>query len=154
MGTASYPVFTFEKVGQFPGSVRFREICVDAALAALNAAPACECRGDFILCDEAAHFREFGHLGGVFFALQAELSQGIVDLIQLVIVEAQESTILFPRSPERGKLAPEFIQKVGVHEAVRQPFGFVRKTAAANRGKDREIPFVSGFVAQIAGKIP
>ena len=52
VGTPSDAVFAFEKVSQFFCGVRFGEVFVDAAFAAFDAAPAGECRGDFILSDK------------------------------------------------------------------------------------------------------
>ena len=105
VGAPAYAVLFFEEAGLFLAGVVGGEVFVDSALAALDTAAAIQRVVDFVLGDEACQLRHCGHFGGIFSAWQGHIPQALPDVLQLVVMEAQQASVLFMGGVKLRELA-------------------------------------------------
>jgi len=130
------------------------EVFVDSALAALHAAAAIQRVVDFVLRDEASQLRHCGHFGGIFSAGQGHIPQALPDVLQFVVMEAQQASVLFMGGVKLRELAGERVAEICVCQLLRQPRRFIRESAAPQRIHTGEIALFPRLVAQVVFQIP
>ena len=94
MGASPNAVFFSQEVRLLFGAVFLFEIGVDAPLAARNITAAGQGRGDLVLRNEPLHGGDLRHFGAVFPAGQGQLPQTLLDIVRLVVMEAQQAPVL------------------------------------------------------------
>ena len=105
MGMTSCAILIFEESCLFLAGVVGGEVFVDPALAALDTAAAIQRVVDLVLRDEASQLRHCGHFGGIFSAWQGHIPQALPDVLQLVVMEAQQASVLFMGGVKLRELA-------------------------------------------------
>ena len=130
MGAPAYAILIFEESCFFLAGVVGGEVFVDSALAALHAAAAIQRVVDFVLRDEASQLRHCGHFGGIFSAGQGHIPQALPDVLQFVVMEAQQASVLFMGGVKLRELAGERVAEICVCQLLRQPRRFIRESAA------------------------
>ena len=94
VGAASNAVFLSQEVRLLFGAVFLFEIGVDAPLAPFNIAATGQGRGDLVLRNEPLHGGDLRHFGAVLPAGQGQLPQTLLDIVRLVVMEAQQAPVL------------------------------------------------------------
>ena len=105
MGMTSDAILIFEESCLFLAGVVGGEVFVDSAFAALDTAAAVKGVVNLVLRDEASQLRHCGHFGGIFSAWQGHIPQALPNLIELVIVEAQQASVLLMGGVKLRELA-------------------------------------------------
>ena len=105
MGAPAYAVLIFEESCLFLAGVVGGEVFVDSALAALDSAAAIQSVVDLILGDEAPQLRHCGHFRRKIPAGQGQVPQALPNLIELVIVESQQTSVLLMGGVKLRELA-------------------------------------------------
>ena len=154
MGMTSGAILIFEESCLFLAGVVGGEVFVDSALAALDTAAAIQRVVDLVLRDEACQLRHCGYFGGIRPAGQRQLPQALPNLIELVIVESQQASILFMGGVKLRELAGERIAEICVCQLLCQPRRFIRKSAAPQRIHAGEIALFPRLIAEIVFQIP
>ena len=154
VGAPAYAVLIFEESCLFPAGVVGGEVFVDSALAALHTAAAIQRVVDLVLRDEACQFRHGGHFRRKIPAGQRQLPQALPNLIELVVVEAQQASVLFMGGVKLRELAGERVAEICVCQLLRQPRRFIRESAAPQRIHTGEIALFPRLVAQVVFQIP
>ncbi|MEO2800451.1 hypothetical protein, partial [Flavonifractor plautii] len=114
MGAPAYAVLIFEESCLFLAGMVGGEVFVDSAFAALHAAAAIQRVVDLVLRDEACQLRHCGHFGGILPAGQRQLPQALPNLIELVIVESQQASVLLMCGVKLCELAGERFTEICV----------------------------------------
>ena len=130
------------------------EVFVDSTLATLHAAAAIQRVVDLVLRDEACQLRHCGHFGGIRPAGQGQVPQALPNLIELVIVESQQTSVLLMGSVKLRELAGERVAEICVCQLLRQPRRFIRESAAPQRIHTGEIALFPRLVTEIVFQIP
>lgn len=130
------------------------EVFVDSTLAALDTAAAIQRVVDLVLGDEVPQLRHGGHFGGILPAGQGQVPQALPDVLQLVVVEAQQASVLFMCGVKLRELAGERIAEICVCQLLCQPRRFIRKSAATQRIHTGEIALFPRLIAEIVFQIP
>ena len=154
MGAPAYAVLIFEESCLFLAGMVGGEVFVDPALAALHAAAAVKGVVDLVLRDEACQLRHGGHFGGILPAGQGQIPQALPNLIELVIVESQQASVLLMGGVKLRELAGERFTEICVCQLLRQPRRFIRESAAPQRIHTGEIALLPRLVAEIVFQIP
>ena len=154
MGAPAYAVLIFEESCLFLAGMVGGEVFVDSALAALDAAAAIQRVVDLVLGDKAPQLRHCGHFGGILPAGQGQVPQALPNLIELVIVEAQQASVLLMGGVKLCELAGERFTEICVCQLLRQPCRFIREAAAPQRIHAGEIALFPRLVAEIVFQIP
>ena len=105
MGAPAYAVLIFEESCLFLAGMVGGEVFVDSTLAALDTAAVIQRVVDLVLRDEACQFRHSGHFGGIFSAGQGQVPQALPDVLQLVVMEAQQASVLLMGGVKLRELA-------------------------------------------------
>ena len=154
MGAPAYAVLIFEESCLFLAGMVGGEVFVDPALAALHAAAAIQRVVDLVLRDEACQLRHCGHFGGILPAGQGQVPQALPDVLQLVVMESQQASVLLMGGVKLRELAGERFTEICVCQLLRQPRRFIRESAAPQRIHTGEIALLPCLVAQIVFQIP
>ncbi len=154
MGAPAYAVLIFEESCLFLARVLCGKVFVDPALAALHAAAAVYGVVDLILGDEACQIRHCGHFGGILPAGQGQVPQALPDVIQFVVMESQQTSVLLMCGVKLRELAGERFTEICVCQLLRQPRRFIRESAAPQRIHAGEIALFPRLVAEIVFQIP
>ena len=154
MGAPAYAVLIFEESCLFLAGMVGGEVFVDSAFAALHAAAAIQRVVDLVLRDEACQLRHCGHFGGILPAGQRQLPQALPNLIELVIVESQQASVLLMCGVKLCELAGERFTEICVCQLLRQPRRFIGESAAPQRIHAGEIALFPRLVAQVVFQIP
>ena len=154
MGAPAYAVLIFEESCLFLAGVVGGEVFVDSTLAALHAAAAIQRVVDLVLRDEACQLRHCGHFGGIRPAGQGQVPQALPNLIELVIVESQQTSVLLMGGVKLRELAGERVAEICVCQLLCQPRRFIRESAAPQRIHTGEIALFPRLVAEIVFQIP
>ena len=154
VGAPAYAVLIFEESCLFLAGMVGGEVFVDPALAALDAAAAVKGVVDLVLRDEAPQLRHCGHFGGIFSAWQGHIPQALPDVLQLVVMEAQQTSVLLMGGVKLCELAGERFTEICVCQLLRQPRRFIRESAAPQRIHAGEIALFPRLVAQVVFQIP
>ena len=154
VGAPAYAVFIFEEAGLFLARVLCGKVGVDPALAALHAAAACQGMVDLVLRDEACQLRHCGHFRRKIPAGQRQLPQALPNLIELVIVEAQQASVLFMGGVKLRELAGERVAEGRIRQAFGKALRFIGKSAAPQRIHTGEVALFPRLVAEIVFQIP
>ena len=154
MGAPAYAVLIFEESCLFLAGMVGGEVFVDPALAALHTAAAIQRVVDLVLRDEAPQLRHCGHFGGILPAGQGQVPQALPDVLQLVVMEAQQASVLLMGGVKLCELAGERFTEICVCQLLRQPRRFIRKSAAPQRIHAGEIALLPRLVAQVVFQIP
>ena len=154
MGAPAYAVLIFEESCLFPAGVVGGEVFVDSALAALYAAAAIQRVVDLVLRDEACQLRHCGHFRRKIPAGQRQLPQALPDVLQLVVMEAQQASVLFMGGVKLRELAGERVAEGRIRQAFGKALRFIRESAAPQRIHTGEIALFPRLVAEIVFQIP
>ena len=154
VGAPAYAVLIFEESCLFLAGMVGGEVFVDSALAALHTAAAIQRVVDLILGDEACQLRHGGHFGGILPAGQGQVPQALPDLIELVIVESQQASVLLMGGVKLRELAGERVAEGRIRQAFGKALRFIRKAAAPQRIHTGEIALFPRLVAEIVFQIP
>ena len=154
MGMTSCAILIFKESCLFLAGVVGGEVGVDPALAALDTAAAVYGVVDLILGDEACQLRHGGHFGGILPAGQRQLPQALPDVLQLVVMEAQQASVLFMGGVKLRELAGERVAEGRIRQAFGKALRFLRETAAPHIRQAGEIALFPRLVAQVVFQIP
>ena len=154
MGAPAYAVLIFEESCLFLAGVVGGEVFVDSTLAALHAAAAIQRVVDLVLRDEAPQLRHCGHFGGILPAGQGQVPQALPDVLQLVVMESQQASVLLMGGVKLRELAGERVAEICVCQLLCQPRRFIRESAAPQRIHTGEIALFPRLVAEIVFQIP
>ena len=154
MGAPAYAVLIFEESCLFLAGMVGGEVFVDSALAALDTAAAIQRVVDLVLGDKAPQLRHCGHFGGIRPAGQGQVPQALPDVLQLVVMEAQQASVLLMSGVKLCELAGERFTEICVCQLLRQPRRFIRESAAPQRIHTGEIALFPRLVAEIVFQIP
>ena len=154
MGAPAYAVLIFEESCLFLAGMVGGEVFVDSTLAALDTAAVIQRVVDLVLRDEACQFRHSGHFGGIFSAGQGQVPQALPDVLQLVVMESQQASVLLMGGVKLRELTGERFTEICVCQLLRQPRRFIRESAAPQRIHTGEIALLPCLVAQIVFQIP
>ena len=130
------------------------EVFVDSALAALDTAAAIQRVVDLVLGDKAPQLRHGGHFGGILPAGQRQLPQALPDVLQLVVMEAQQASVLLMGGVKLRELAGERVAEGRIRQAFGKALRFIRKSASPQRIHAGEIALLPRLVAEIVFQIP
>ena len=154
MGAPAYAVLIFEESSLFLAGVVGGEVFVDSTLAALHTAAAIQRVVDLVLRDEAPQLRHCGHFGGILPAGQGQVPQTLPDVLQLVVMESQQASVLLMGGVKLRELAGERFTEICVCQLLRQPRRFIRESAAPQRIHTGEIALFPRLVTEIVFQIP
>ena len=141
VGAPAYAVLIFEESCLFLAGVVGGEVFVDSTLAALHAAAAIQRVVDLVLRDEACQLRHCGHFGGIRPAGQGQVPQALPDVLQFVVMESQQTSVLLMCGVKLRELAGERVAEGRIRQAFGTPFHQeIRRPAAYPCRRDSPVP--------------
>ena len=130
VGASPNAVFIFQEIRLLPGAVFLFEIGVDAPLAPFNIAAAGQGRGDLVLRNEPLYSGNLLHFRTVLFTRQTQLLQALLDIVRLVVMEAQQAPVLPVVGLELHKIFQNNLTESRFRQPLGKPLCFLRETAA------------------------